>query len=115
LIDRSAIQTLYEIVEEFHNRQVLVCFVKLRTQCKQSFLLSGLIDLVGHRHFYAKMNDAVTAINAIRSLNTSPISERPPNDSEIRVEVRPANVALPFRRPPSPTFVSFDELDHHSA
>ena len=108
----SAIQTMYEIVEEYQNRQVMVCFVKLRHSCSQMFERSGIYDLAGSHHFFPKINDAVQCINQSRSINNSqdsPVVLIP----EISSARSPSNVpvGLPFRRPQSPEdhLVSFNQ------
>ncbi|KAJ3028069.1 UNVERIFIED_CONTAM: hypothetical protein HDU68_002520 [Siphonaria sp. JEL0065] len=60
-IDASATQTLVEIVESYHSRNVIVSFVKLRDSCKPWFNRSGLTSLVTPSHFYQKVGDAVDA------------------------------------------------------
>ncbi|KAJ3229480.1 Solute carrier 26 [Chytriomyces hyalinus] len=58
-IDASATQTLLEIVEAYRARGITTCFVKLRESCKPWFTRSGLYNLVGSRHFFEKIGDAV--------------------------------------------------------
>ncbi|KAI8833909.1 hypothetical protein BC829DRAFT_422437 [Chytridium lagenaria] len=57
-IDATATQILLEIVETYHNRNIVVCFVKLRDSCKPLFMRSGLW-LVGMEHFFDKIRDAL--------------------------------------------------------
>ncbi|KAJ3044275.1 Solute carrier 26 [Rhizophlyctis rosea] len=58
-IDASAAQILLEIVQEYHSRNIEVCFVKLREKCRTKFLRSGIYDLVGPGHFFRKIRDAI--------------------------------------------------------
>jgi hypothetical protein len=89
----SAIQTLEEIVHDYQNRQIMVCFVKLRSECKELFQRSGLVDLVGTQNFFSKISDAVQAI----------ISSRGGSESSVRLSISNSRspsgaTALPFRR-----------------
>ena len=61
-IDASALQILIENIEEWRNRKIIVCFVKLRPETKSQFFKAGLIDLVGPEHFFAKTSDAFDTI-----------------------------------------------------
>ncbi|KAL6063515.1 putative sulfate transporter [Balamuthia mandrillaris] len=42
-IDASAVQILFEMVEDYKLRRIRVCFVKLRGQLKMSFLRAGIL------------------------------------------------------------------------
>ena len=58
-IDASAMQILLEIVEDYHERSIQVCFVKLRDANKPIFLRSGLLgEVVGSDHYFRKISDA---------------------------------------------------------
>ncbi|KAJ1554428.1 Solute carrier 26, partial [Nowakowskiella sp. JEL0078] len=67
-IDASATLTLLEIVEEYHHRNILVCFVKVRENCRTQFDRSGLFELVGEQNFFSKIN---TAVDFARSTESS--------------------------------------------
>lgn len=79
---------MLEIVEEYHARNVDVCFVKLRESCKGNFLRSGIYDLVGPTHFYRKIGDAIEFLRTVNRIrdpripnilppSTSPLPHRP--------------------------------------
>jgi len=103
----SATQTFVEIVEEYLKRNVRVCIVKLRTECRVLFERSGLVDIIGSEHFYGKIQEAVQAITRevdesdVVVIESSPSSPSRTNFSS----------TLPFRRalPKTSTeeFVSF--------
>ncbi|KAH6599947.1 hypothetical protein BASA82_000735 [Batrachochytrium salamandrivorans] len=59
-IDATATQIMTEIVHEYHSRGITVCFVKLRQNCKESFMRSGIYHAVGPSHFFAKIRDAIS-------------------------------------------------------
>lgn len=61
-IDASAVQILYEIVESYHARNVMVYFVRLRERPMAMFEKSGLLDLVGQDHFFQKVSHAIEVI-----------------------------------------------------
>eukprot|EP01119_Soliformovum_irregulare_P015074 TRINITY_DN4198_c0_g1_i1.p1 TRINITY_DN4198_c0_g1~~TRINITY_DN4198_c0_g1_i1.p1 ORF type:complete len:689 (-),score=174.37 TRINITY_DN4198_c0_g1_i1:43-2109(-) len=58
--DTSALQVLKEIVEEYHERHVSVCLVKLKPENQRLFFSSGILDLVGTDHVFSKTNDAIS-------------------------------------------------------
>ncbi|KAI7881995.1 hypothetical protein K492DRAFT_128177 [Lichtheimia hyalospora FSU 10163] len=58
----SAVQILYEIVESYHARNVMVYFVRLRERPMAMFEKSGLFDLVGQDHFFQKVSHAIEVI-----------------------------------------------------
>ena len=59
-----AANTLYEIVEEYKNRGIQICFVKVRIDLRVLFQRSGLLDLI-EGHQYQKIRDAVTFLQSI--------------------------------------------------
>jgi MFS superfamily sulfate permease-like transporter len=60
-MDASAIQTVEEMVHDYHNRNVLVCWVKLRQILKERFIRVGLLDpLRMNEQVFEKVSDAVT-------------------------------------------------------
>ncbi|KAJ3101434.1 Solute carrier 26 [Phlyctochytrium planicorne] len=71
-VDASATQTLLEIVESYHSRNILVCFVKLRDSCKPHFMRSGLWALVGMDHFFDKIRDALDFLKDRGGVDPSP-------------------------------------------
>ncbi|KAJ3213466.1 Solute carrier 26 [Dinochytrium kinnereticum] len=77
-IDATATQTLIEIVESYHQRNIAVCFVKLRDSCKPLFLRSGLWGLVGMDHFFDKIRDALNYLRENDRIQTS--SPHPSSD-----------------------------------
>lgn len=87
---------MLEIVEEYKSRNVVVCFVKLRSTCKELFKRSGLVEIVGSENFHGKILEAV---NSIRDM--SPTSSDP-GPGEPADATRFTNVTnsrgLPFRR-----------------
>ncbi|KAI8892597.1 sulfate transporter family-domain-containing protein [Globomyces pollinis-pini] len=95
-IDASATQTVLEIVEEYQKRNILVCFVKLRDGCRDSFNRSGLVQLVGPHSFYSKINDAVQRIAHHRSSRSVNSADFSPMDRDRLMR----NTSLPFRRSP---------------
>ncbi|ORX93293.1 hypothetical protein K493DRAFT_330179 [Basidiobolus meristosporus CBS 931.73] len=65
-IDASAAQILLEIVDDYHRRGVIIYFVKLRENCKETFTRSGLIDHIGPHRFFRKINEAMEHIELQR-------------------------------------------------
>ncbi|KAL5033923.1 hypothetical protein BDV3_003553 [Batrachochytrium dendrobatidis] len=63
-IDATATQIMTEIVHEYHSRGIIVCFVKLRETCKESFERSGIYSVVGEQHFFGKIRDAIAYLGA---------------------------------------------------
>ncbi|KAI9320801.1 sulfate transporter family-domain-containing protein [Dichotomocladium elegans] len=61
-IDASAVQIMYEIVEAYHARNVMVFFVRLRERPMMMFKKSGLYDLIGSEHLFQKVSQAIGAI-----------------------------------------------------
>jgi hypothetical protein len=83
---------LYEIVEDYHRRDILVLFVRLRDQNKQLFVRSGIVDLVGSMSFFRKITDAISFYELgghppalrpiIEGATSSPQSERVDDDED---------------------------------
>ncbi|KAJ3305438.1 Solute carrier 26 [Kappamyces sp. JEL0829] len=96
-IDASATQTLEEIVHDYHNRQVIVCFVKLRAECRLLFQRSGLIELVGSHRFYNKISDAVQSIAQARAFPGSGSSD----SHLVRLQVDPGSLQAAGGRSPN--------------
>ncbi|KAJ3112338.1 Solute carrier 26 [Phlyctochytrium bullatum] len=71
-IDATATQTMMEIVESYHRRNIIVCFVKLRDTCKPLFLRSGLWALVGMDHFFDKIRDALDYLRDTNRIHPPP-------------------------------------------
>lgn len=63
-IDASALALLTEVIQDFENRKVKVCFVKLKDTLKPWFLKAGIFDLVGSVHFFRKINDGLEFIKS---------------------------------------------------
>ncbi len=61
-IDATSIKVLIEIVEDYHDRGVEVCFSKLKECNVQIFESSGMVALVGEDHFFQKTLYAVDFI-----------------------------------------------------
>lgn len=70
----SAVQTLLEIVEDYKSRGVIVCFVKLRENCKDLFDRAGIYTIVGHQHFFRKIRDAVEYLQAANVMTPAGVS-----------------------------------------
>lgn len=58
-LDASAIEGLIELIEEYHNRNIQVCFVKLRGSNKELLFRSGLMQLIGPENLFGKTEDAI--------------------------------------------------------
>ncbi|KAJ3305879.1 Solute carrier 26 [Blyttiomyces sp. JEL0837] len=71
-VDASATQTLLEIVESYHSRNIIVCFVKLRENCRLWFERAGLYDLVGSEHFFNKISDAIESLRRVDRILAPP-------------------------------------------
>lgn len=57
-IDASATQELMEIITDFHQRNIEVCFVGLRNANKAIFLRSGLVQQIGADHIFSTIRSA---------------------------------------------------------
>jgi len=58
-IDGSAVQSLMELVNDWKQRKVSVCFVKLKAKNQEIFWRSGLMSIIGIDHIFASTKDAV--------------------------------------------------------
>ncbi|KAI9199812.1 sulfate transporter family-domain-containing protein [Polychytrium aggregatum] len=74
-LDASATQTLYEICQSYKARGIIVCFVKVRKNCKPWFVRSGLYNLVGRDHFFKKINEAIEYIKREQERRTPEASQ----------------------------------------
>eukprot|EP00842_Homolaphlyctis_polyrhiza_P000674 jgi/Hompol1/1607/HPOL_005656-RA len=63
-IDATATQIMLEIVHEYQSRGITVCFVKLRSKCRESFIRSGIYGAVGPANFFNKIRDAIDMLKA---------------------------------------------------
>lgn len=63
-IDATATQVMMEIVNEYHQRGIVVCFVKLRDSCKESFIRSGIYESVGASLFFGKLRQAIAYLHS---------------------------------------------------
>ena len=79
-IDASAIQTLYEIVEEYQDRGIQVRFVKLQDGCVPMFLRSGLFEIVGVDCFFTKI------VLALRGIVHGDVEDRFEDDLSFPIE-----------------------------
>ncbi|TPX32082.1 hypothetical protein SmJEL517_g04737 [Synchytrium microbalum] len=62
-IDASATQVLLELVHNYQQRDIVICFVKLRDACKSNFVRSGIYDLIGPSRFFVKTRDALVYLS----------------------------------------------------
>ncbi|KNC80585.1 hypothetical protein SARC_07056 [Sphaeroforma arctica JP610] len=53
---------MVEIVEQYHERGIVVVFSRLRETAARIFYQSGIVDLVGKDHMFEKLVDAVDAL-----------------------------------------------------
>jgi len=60
--DAMAVEVMAEMLQDWKNRSIEVCFVKLRTQNKDLFAKAGIVDLIGPDKFFSKTEDAVNFI-----------------------------------------------------
>lgn len=61
-MDPSAVIILQEMVHEYKQRNVKVCFVKLRSALKQSFIATGIIDPMGGHTIFSSLSTAVNYV-----------------------------------------------------
>jgi MFS superfamily sulfate permease-like transporter len=61
--DASALQALREMVEDWKKRQVVVCFVKVRTKHRALWMRSGLLEVVDPSRLFSKIQDALQYIH----------------------------------------------------
>jgi len=61
-MDASAMQILWEMMEEYQKDDVFVCFVKLPAQLKVSFLQTGIIGSFGGNRVFRSVEAAVAYI-----------------------------------------------------
>ena len=59
----SAANVLYEIIHEYKNRSIQVCFVKVRDSLAELFHRAGLLQLVEGNN-YQKIHEAVAALSS---------------------------------------------------
>jgi len=65
--DTTAAQVLLEMLEDFAERDITVCFVKLREHNQQLFWRSGLMDMIGVHRMFSKTIDALNHMSANRA------------------------------------------------
>jgi len=71
-LDASALQSLFEIVEEYRNRKIFVCFVKLSEKYKEMFQKMGLGVNVGEdTYLFQSVPEAIEFIEKRNSLFAS--------------------------------------------
>lgn len=66
-MDASAIQVLHEMMEDYRERNIFVCWVKLRDSLKQPFLLSGIISALDGDRLFASTHDAVKYVQSVQA------------------------------------------------
>eukprot|EP01128_Nolandella_sp_AFSM9_P000989 TRINITY_DN1110_c0_g1_i1.p1 TRINITY_DN1110_c0_g1~~TRINITY_DN1110_c0_g1_i1.p1 ORF type:complete len:753 (-),score=141.73 TRINITY_DN1110_c0_g1_i1:197-2347(-) len=64
-MDASAIQTIYEMMLDYQKRGIFLCFVKLRSSLKKSFLLSGIIGGLGGDRIFVSTDEAMKYVNTV--------------------------------------------------
>ncbi|KAI8904144.1 sulfate transporter family-domain-containing protein [Gorgonomyces haynaldii] len=99
-LDASATLTLLEIVEQYHERNITVCFVKVRSSLMAQLERSGIFQKCRH-HFFAKIRDC---LQYMRQQPNTPFAQKPPLDPQM------LRVHLPFR----PSRQDDDLVDIHS-
>jgi len=63
-VDPSAIQVFYEMLEDYHKRNITVCFVKLKSHLVKPFKNAKLITHENERFFYFQtVQEAVAAVD----------------------------------------------------
>jgi len=74
--DASALHTLLQIVEDYRERHIKVCFVKLRAKIKTEFLISGIISsLEGEQVFFSTAEAVDYLLQGPYSVHSSYVSE----------------------------------------
>lgn len=66
-MDASAIQVLHEMMQDYRERNVFVCWVKLRDSLKQPFLLSGIISALDGDRLFSSTHDAVKYVQNVQA------------------------------------------------
>jgi len=61
-MDASAMQILWEMMEEYQKDDVFVCFVKLPSQLKKSFVRTGIIGSFGGNRVFPSVDAAISYI-----------------------------------------------------
>ncbi|KAJ1982499.1 hypothetical protein H4R33_005013 [Dimargaris cristalligena] len=69
-VDASALAILKEIVESYHLRKVVVCFVQLHPQLYVAFDRSGLTAKIGPQMFFPQVTNALHYIEQTRSFGS---------------------------------------------
>jgi len=69
LVLTSAIQVVWEMVQEYQKKGIFVCFVKLRPQLKRMFIKSNIIGALGGNRVFMSLSDALCYLedNIVRS------------------------------------------------
>ncbi|KAJ1965836.1 hypothetical protein IWQ62_002569 [Dispira parvispora] len=76
-VDASALAILKEIVESYHLRKIIVCFVRLHPSLYLTFEKSGLREKVGHQLFFVTVADALEHVEQARSYSCDSASDSP--------------------------------------
>lgn len=66
-MDASAIQVLHEMLVDYRSRNIFVCWVKLRDQLKQPFLLSGIISALDGDRLFSSTHEAVEYVQQVKA------------------------------------------------
>jgi len=87
-MDACAIQTFYEMMEDYDHNNIFVCFVKLPPHLKKPFLQSGIINPRGGNRVYPTVTAAIKYINKEffhNQLFTGAPAPPPPTDIETEI------------------------------
>jgi len=85
-MDASAIQVLGEMVEDYQKQDIFVCFVKLRSDLKQKFVVSGIIGSLGGDRLFGSTTEAVSYIHKLlKMIHSTQVASIlvPPSDNEM--------------------------------
>lgn len=66
-MDASAIQVLHEMMNDYKERNIFVCWVKLRDHLKRPFLLSGIISALDGDRLFASTHEAVKYVQSVQA------------------------------------------------
>jgi len=73
-MDASAMRILWEMMEEYQKDDIFVCFVKLPSQLKKSFVRTGIIGSFGGNRVFSTVDEAITYIREnIINTNTNKV------------------------------------------
>jgi high affinity sulfate transporter 1 len=66
-MDASAIQVIHEMMKDYKERNIFVCWVKLRDNLKRPFLLSGIISALDGDRLFSSTHDAVKYVQSVQA------------------------------------------------